>query len=185
MYRNPKAPKFATNYNWVTSNMSGYKPRDVTDAIRNMLCETLVRNDTAFRQVLRQCKEKWILAVTLGKDTIALKIYDPEEVSQSHKHPMSSSVVRRLTSFFEIDRKLDIRQLTTEEVDAVMRTAPMLYADRALKPDEVSTCDMIERNIMQPVGNAADRPKRDDDAEPILEMVDSGDFTPDPDHAVV
>ena len=152
--RNPKAPTFGANYNWVTTHMHGYKPRYVTDVIRNMLCETLVRNDTAFRQVLRQCKDTWILAVTLGKDTISLKIFDTAEVDDPKYRPISSSVVRDLTSFFEIDRELNIRQLTSERVDRVMRTAPMLYADRCLKASEISTCDSIERSMMQPAENA-------------------------------
>jgi hypothetical protein len=151
---NAKAPNFATNYGWVTSNMTAFKPRYVNEVVRNMLCQTLILNDAAFRQVLRQCKGKWILAVTLGKDTVSMKIYDPADVDQSHQHPISSSVARHLTSFFEIDRNFDMRPLTSDRVDEVMRTAPMLYADRSLKQSEVDTCDGIERAMTAPGENA-------------------------------
>lgn len=141
-----KSPKFPANTGW-SVNLS-YRPREVTDAIKNMLAETLIRNDNAIRQLLRQCKDKWIFAVTVGQDNMYLKVFDPTEVAKAHQHPISSAINRARTSFFEIDRDLNIRQLSEERVDDVMRTAPMIYADRALKSTEIRTCDAIQRTMM-------------------------------------
>lgn len=142
---------FPSNTGWVTSDMHAFKPREVTEVIKQQLCEGLIKNDDQIRQMLRSCKDSWYFAVTLGEKTLSLKIYDPQQVNDPSYRPMSSAVNRPRTTFFEIDRLLNIRQLTTEETDRLMRTAPLMYCDRCLKREEIRLCDQIQGTIMQPI----------------------------------
>lgn len=145
MYRHAKAPTVPANTSWTVS--LPFRPRNVPDAIKNMLAETLIRNDKGIHQLLRQCKDKWIFAVTMGHDAMYLKIFDPTEVDTGSNRAASSAINRPATSFFEIDRDLNIRQLASERADRVMQTYPMLYTERSLKQSEITMCNSIERSM--------------------------------------
>lgn len=145
MFKHPNAPTFPKNYGWVTSKTHNFKPRDVNDGVRRMIAEMLIKGDAKFEHILRECKTTWILAVTLGKDTLHLRIYDPADVDGGRNQVLSTSLKMDRTVFIEINRQKDIRGLTDERIARTLTTAPMVYADRCLRPEEVRLSDQLER----------------------------------------
>lgn len=143
---NKKAPIFPTNYGWTTTSMHSYKPRDVNAAVKKMIAETLIKGDKKFEHVLRQCQTSWILAITVGKDVLHLRIYDPADVDGGTNKVLSTSLNLPRTHFLEINRNKDIRELSAERLERVVLTAPILYADRCLRPEEIRLCDVYKRS---------------------------------------
>lgn len=145
MLGNKKYPTFPRNHGWVCSGMHNFKPRDVNDATLQMLAETLIKGDKKFEHLLRECKDSWIVSITIGKDTLHIRLYDPKDVDGGTNQVLSTSLNLARTAFIEINRNKDIRKLDVTRIQRVLTTAPFMYAERCLHPDEVRICDVLER----------------------------------------
>lgn len=146
----PRSPKFAPNYGWITNDTHAFRPRDTTPEIRAMIVETLLKNDKAFEHVLRQAKNGWYIAATLGKDTLYLRIYDMAQVNDPTTPVVSTSLNMERTAFVQVtmaDKTPEYRTVDPEVVCRMLRTAPISYATRTLKPSEVHMCDTLARTL--------------------------------------
>lgn len=176
---------FPTNYGWISHNSHAFRPRECDEAAKQLIAATLVRNDTHIRHLLRQCQDRWIFVVTVGQETIYLNIYDPKEVRDPHRKPLTSSSVNRARAvFLEIDRNLELRQLDPAEIDQVMTTAPFLYSSRSLKPSEIRICDSLQRSLapeaLSSTSKDEDRLPPSSDEEEALESMQTSIPSSDP-----
>lgn len=146
--RNRNDPKpltfaFPPSYDWHSAHV--FVPRVSEGPELDALAQTLLRNDNAFQHLLRQCKKRWIVALTLGAHTATIAIYDPVDVDDPLRKPLSSNLNPAMTSVFETDRYSEMKRLTPERQELVAGARPFLHAERLLKPNEVALLQTLEQ----------------------------------------
>lgn len=152
----PKAPRFTPSYSWISNDAQAFRPREGESWLLQMIVETLLKNDKQFEQVLRQCKDGWYLAITLGHDNLHMRLYDIAEVENPKTPRVSTSLNMQRTVFLSVNRAAEFRTLEPALVATrLLHTAPMQYVSRNLKPIEVAMCNNMQRALSpQPASTA-------------------------------
>ncbi len=152
--RAKKPPAFPTNYGWVMSNAHQYSPRNCSREVYHRLCETILRVDSDFIHLLRQCTDRWIISVVLGHTTMHLNVYDPEQVDDTRSPERSQPASLEQAIFLEVDRHLNLQRISAERIARVKRTHPMFYAVRHLRPQDTKMLDSMQVSLTGDLGVA-------------------------------
>ena len=134
---------FPPNFDWNRNN--NFVPRMIDGAALELLAQSFLRNDTAFQHLLRQCKKKWIVVLVLGAHTANLSLYDPADVDDPLRKPLSSNLTAPHTVFFETDRHCALNRIAPARRELIATARPFLQADRLLKPTEIALLLTLEQ----------------------------------------
>jgi hypothetical protein len=152
--KSKKNPSFPTNYGWVMSNTHQYGPRNCSQEVYQRLCETLLRVDADFIHLLRQCADRWIVSVVLGRTSVHLNLYDPTVVDDPLAREMSQPANLGNAVFFEVDRHMNFLPVSGERSLRVRHTHPMFYAVRHLRLQDMKMLDSMQASLEGDLGIA-------------------------------
>ena len=141
-------PEFPVSYDWISNTSRMYAPRGADENTRRVQVEALLRADKQFQHLLRQCRDKWIVAVTIGRHTVQIQIYDPANLHKPREQRLSSSVNLLQSTVVQIDRNGIMSSMSRDDIEAAVMTYPMLYADRSLRPQEIAMLDGVETSMV-------------------------------------
>lgn len=139
---------FAPNASWMSSKATNYIPRNMSEVGRRISALYLMRTDDGFKHLLRQCRDKWIVALTVGKRTAHSIIYDHAAFVDKNAFRGSSAIAPGQTTVLVVDRLLNMDFVPKEDEVEATSTGGLLYASRCLTDFEIGLLDSIGRNTI-------------------------------------
>lgn len=161
----PNRHPFGTNHQWrVTTDMS-FKPLDLDRARLKLLVGMFLLRQPELMDLNRHYGGPVIVAATLGRSTIDLRIYCMADALAS-RGPMSSRLDHDAALYFDTsDLPRRVRIVEGELLARAQTQVPVCYASRHLTPDEsawlVSTSATLLANPLSIKGDiypVADKP---------------------------
>lgn len=143
---------FPVSFDWFTHKTHAFKPREISEDARWTTTYAFLNSDAAFQHLLRQCKKSWLVAVTFGQDTVALRLFDPAVVDDPSTRPISASINRERTVCVEVSRdgrtrRMDIKPVDVERAERAYHTGAFLHSARCLRPEEVALLDNVQASV--------------------------------------
>lgn len=139
---------FAPNVKWMSSKSTAFTPRVVSEVGKILIALYLLRMDEGFQHLLRQCVDKWIVSLTVGKRTAYTIIYDYANFVDKQSYRGSSPINVDSAVVVGVDRTLNIEIFPKEDMIEATSTGGILHASRCLTDFEIGMCDAIGRSTI-------------------------------------
>ena len=139
---------FAPNVNWMSAKASSYIPRNVSEVGRRIIALHLLRTDDGFRHIFRQCDDRWVVALTVGKRTAHTTFYDYAAFLDKQSFRGSSSITPDQSSVLVVDRAMNIQFIPKEDEVEATSTGGIVYASRCLTDFEMGLHEAIGRTTI-------------------------------------
>lgn len=145
---------FPVNYGWFNHKTFRHIPRKINPESRKRLALLFLQNDEIVREAISKCNDTWIMAVTLGKDTISVNFYDPAVIAEEKGYSTSET---KEADIFRISKEGDILPISQVAAQKAIKSKAFLYSFRRLTPTEVEELDQKQRSfevfISEPLNN--------------------------------
>lgn len=125
--------EFTPHYGWITSCTFSYKPLEMSVEARRSAATLLLKRDTELKALIAaHCKKQWAIAVSVGKDTLHLRLFDLSDKTRNHSPYNGCEGMLLLVT----DKQMRLSHPDETCVNEIMSGRPFMYADRGLTPTE-------------------------------------------------